>query len=53
MFAVAAAAGTLYDSGMLQVFYCITMPLSAVVISDIIDVWIDTLPSQVNSATLG
>ena len=46
-FWVAAAAGTLYGSGMLQVIYCTSMPLFAVGVPDLIDVWIGNLPSQV------
>jgi len=53
VFGVAAATGTLFDSGMLQTFYCTTIPISAVAISDIVDVWIDNLPSQVNCTALG
>ena len=47
VYGVAAAAGTLYGSGMLQALYCIPTPLGAVVIPHMIDLWIDTLPSQV------
>lgn len=49
VFFVAAAAGTLYDSGMLQAFYCIPTPLGAMAVQHMMDLWIDSLPSQVNA----
>lgn len=51
-FLVAAAFGNLYGSGMIQSLYCISIPLSVVAIMDILEIWIDTLPSQVSILTI-
>lgn len=48
VFFVAAAFGNLYGSGMLQALYCISMPLAIVACMDILEIWIDSLPSQVS-----
>lgn len=47
VFLVAVPFGNLYDSGMLMALYCVTMPLVLMAVADMLDVWIDTLPSQV------
>lgn len=47
VFLVAVPFGNLYDSGMLMALYCVTMPLVMMAVADMLDVWIDTLPSQV------
>ncbi len=48
-FCVAAAAGNLRESGMLHVLYCTSMPLAAMVVAHVVDVWVDTLPAQVGA----
>lgn len=45
----AAVLGNLYGTGMLQALYCITMPLALMSCMDILEVWVDTLPSQVRA----
>lgn len=49
VFLVAAAHGTLYRSGMLYAMYCVIVPCTVVVLGDIMEIWVDTLPSQVNT----
>lgn len=44
---MAAAFGSLYGSGMLFALYCLSMPLAVIAIADMVEVWVDTLPSQV------
>lgn len=47
MFWVAAAHGTVYEVGMLQTLYSLSMPAMAMAVAHMIDLWIDSLPKQV------
>ncbi|CAN0080078.1 unnamed protein product, partial [Pylaiella littoralis] len=40
----------MYGSGMLQTLYTITMPVMAMAVAHIIDLWIDSLPKQLMPA---
>ncbi|CAN0365912.1 unnamed protein product [Ectocarpus sp. 12 AP-2014] len=48
-FLVVAVRGgntTLYDSGMLQVIYSVTMPMACASVALLVDLWVNTLPCQ-------
>lgn len=50
IYSVAATCGTLYGSGMLYAFYCLSTPILLMAVADFLELWIDTLPSQVRLA---
>ncbi|CAM9577418.1 unnamed protein product [Ectocarpus fasciculatus] len=46
IFCVAAADGALYTNGLLQALYSITFPVLCLAVAHMIDLWINTLPTQ-------